>query len=217
MNRGTQSFQVPLNPGVTALLADERSRAPHRAAVATQLHESGQVLWVDARDTASSYALYDLAPSSDVLAGITIARAWTAHQHYTLVSQLVTEVSPRTRLLVLPNVCSLYRDDDLTETMADRLLESTLGTIAELAASASLPIVISTRPDERAAIEPFVDTVREPASFASHARGPHDDWIQTTIPEWARRRGTTTMFGPSSLSPSRQTVLAPPTGQERCW
>lgn len=194
-----------LPDGVTWLVdADDRSTAPHQLVLGQLAADRGQVLWIDARDTASTYALYPLASSSRRLEPIRIARAWTAYQHHTLVRRAVDRASTRTRLLVLPHFCSLYRDDDLDPAVAGRLLAASLHTLSALAGALDLPVLLTAPAAERNVLEPVADhelrceRTDHGYAFAGeafrttvyHERG----WWQTTIPYWvellgAMRRG----------------------------
>lgn len=191
-----------LAPGVTRLLGvDERSTAPHRLVLAHLQADAGSVLWVDARDTASTYALYALTRNRRLLDAIELARAWTAYQHHTLVRQLVERVTPRTSLVVLPNVCSLYRDDDLGDREADRLLGATLSTVAELANARELPALLTADRAERAILESFADhtytweQTRHGETFHGEdfqpPAYPGAGWWQTTVPYWVELLGAT--------------------------
>lgn len=184
-----------LDPGVTQLLGtEERTTAHHRLVLAHLQTDQGPVHWVDARDTASTYAFHTLTRNRGLLEAIKIARAWTAYQHYTLVRKLIEIVTARTRLVVLPNVCSLYRDDDLDEQEAERLLAATLTTISELAAARDIPVLLTAIPSERDCLESYVDhqltweqtragdTFRGEDFRPMAYQGPR--WWQTTIPYW---------------------------------
>ena len=183
-----------LEPGVTTLIGDRRSTAPHRIALATLRAEHGQAIWIDAGDTASTYTLHTVAQSARQLDGIAIARAWTAYQHHTLVKQAISRVSSRTRLLVAPNVCSLYRDNDLAEDEANQLLAATLRLLAELAETVSIPVLVTARESESAVLEPLADheliykqtvvgdIILDPTDKTTGYHG--HGWWQTTIPYW---------------------------------
>ena len=208
--------ESPLDPGVTLLVDGERSTAPHRLVLAQQRCTRGKVLWVDARDTASTYALYRLTEDDQLLAGVEIARAWTAYQHHTLVRSLVDRTTPRTRLLVLPNVCSLYRDADLDAVVAEQLLTATLETLAEIARITTTRVLLSAPPDERSTLAPYIDaTLRQRTGGGLHDSGPvrptDRGWLQTTIPDWIQRFGERHETDPltehrASIS---QTILGP--------
>jgi hypothetical protein len=66
-----------------------------------------ETLWIDATGTASTYAL-TASEGRRALRGIRVARAFTAHQHYQLVTRAVERASPRTELVVAPALAALY-------------------------------------------------------------------------------------------------------------
>lgn len=187
-----------------------RDSALHRLTLAYLRENPGRVFWIDARDTAATYTFYSLSPSDRSLASIRIARAWTAYQHHTLVRQLVDIVTPRTQLIVLPNVYSLYTDDDLSETAAEQLARSSLTTVAALTTTHDIPAVITTPTVDSSPIDQFVDHVLrwEPPVTIDAAC-----W-QTTIPYWTERIGTLDERRPNSTDrfvrnrPGQQASLA---------
>ena len=184
-----------LAPGVTHVTnVAPRSNALHRLTLAHLRETSGRVFWIDARDTATTYPFY-AAPSTDhLLSSIRIARAWTAYQHHTLIRQLVDRVSPRTCLVVLPNIYSLYTDDDLDQTESEHLVRSSLTTIAALASTYDLPVVLSAPTADATTLAPFVDyeligeSTTTSATPIAATTGLHG-W-QTTLPYWADVAGT---------------------------
>jgi len=97
----THAGGVPgLDPGLTLL--DGGPEAVHRVVAAELADGRTEALWVDPGMAVSVHALYDLAPSRRTLAGLRIARAFTAYQHHALVRELVQQAGPRTELVVLP-------------------------------------------------------------------------------------------------------------------
>lgn len=192
---------VPSLPaGVTWLIDDmDRSVAPHQLVLGQLEADRGRVLWIDARDVASTYTLYPRATTSRLLESIRIARAWTAYQHQTLVRRAVERASNRTRLIVLPHICSLYRDDDIDDQEADRLLESSLQTLSALADALAIPVLLTAPPAERVALESTADyelrcerTDQGVAYVGEEFRTtiyPDQGWWQTTIPYWVELLG----------------------------
>ena len=200
------SNEPTLEAGVTILLTDQRSTAPHQVVIDCLREGSGHVLWIDARDTASTYVLYDLAPDKRLLSEVEIARAWTAYQHHELVRSLAEQVTSRTQLLVLPNVCTLYQDDDIDAAVGNRLLTGTLETVGELTRTTASPVLLTAPPGERSTLTATADTMlRDVRHLCTDEtirmqRGSHD-WRQTTLPTWVRRRGE--QRGPSPLAKHR--------------
>ena len=132
-----------LDPGLTRLRSDDAS-ALYRLVVDALARREGDALWVDARNRADSYALYEaagdrLAPLDD----LRVARAFTAYQHHTLVRRAVAAATPETDLVVVPCVDSLYRDDDVPDGQARAMLRSTLAMLSGLAAARDLAVLVT--------------------------------------------------------------------------
>lgn len=195
--------RVPaLEPGVTMLAADERSMGHHHLVLGALQDDRGPVIWIDAGDTASTYALHDLTHNPRLLGGIRIARAWTAYQHHTLIKRAVERASPRTKLVVVPNVDILYRSDDIADDEAMWLLRTSLTLLAELASALSLPVLATAADPDRLPVTELIDheleweDSPEGGTFAGEAgrsllyRGHW--WWQTTIPYWVDLVGVRT-------------------------
>ena len=195
----------PRSPALSALVADRLRRRP------------GSGLWVDARNHASTYALYEAAPSERTLDGLRIARAFTAYQHHSLVRRLPELATGRTSMVVAPAVTALYRDPDLEADRAEHLLDATLAVLSDLAASADVPVLVTTSPEDPAADSLAVAADAEfacretPFGFAFEGEsfettcywdGGH--W-QTTIPYWVALFGAVdpgTGIGGEPLGPA---------------
>ncbi|QLG63169.1 P-loop NTPase family protein [Halorarum salinum] len=198
-----------LEPGVTVLRPpDPRSTALHRLVAETLAGGGGPAYWVDARNAANTHALYDVAPSRRTLSGLVVARAFTAYQHAGLIHELPRRVRPGTRLVVAPNVAALYRDGDVADAAATRLLEASLGYLAELADALDCPVLTSaTGEDELAAravdvADAVVDCERTRLGLTYDAPGftpsgyHRGGYWQTTIPYWVDLFGRVTPHEP---------------------
>ena len=196
-----------LEPGVTVLRPPgPRSTALHRLVADALGGESGPAYWVDARNAANTHALYDVAPSRRTLAGVMVARAFTAYQHAELVRSLPRTARPGTRLVVAPNAAALYRDGDVPAAEADRLLDASLGILTELADALACPVLLTaTGGDELAgrvvdAADTVVDCERTRLGLAYDAPGftpagyYHNDYWQTTVPYWVDLLGRAVPF-----------------------
>jgi hypothetical protein len=224
----------PLDPGLTRLRADDAPAALYRLVVDALARRDGTALWVDARNRADSYALYEAAEDRPtVLDDLRIARAFTAYQHHTLVRNAVAEVTPETDLLVVPRLAALYRDDDVPGGEARALLRSTLATLTELADSADVAVLVTCRetgPDG-ATTDPSADTDRLAAmvadavdhgirvestrfgyrfdapGFETRAYADLQGW-QTTIPYWVDLFGSVPAFDRGrAVSPALHAAL----------
>lgn len=138
----TDRSRPDVGPELTFLRTpNPRSGALHEIALQTVRGTDGLAYWVDVGNTASTYALSDLAPDERLLDRIRIARAFTAYQHYALVERVVNSVSPRTGCLVVPNVAASYRHEDVPDYDAEPLFESVVRALAHLAETLDLPVV----------------------------------------------------------------------------
>jgi len=219
--------RLELEPGVTLLqVPSPRSGIVHRlvcdrlADGATGGDRPGRAYWIDARNAASTHALYDAASSPRVLEGVRVARAFTAYQHHSLVRTVARRAEPTTELLVAPNVAALYRDDDLAAWEREDLLAATLEILSELGAVLDCPVLLTSAgdgsdPDATAASETVADYAEteiectrtreglrlEYADDDSNAGGAtagywHGDVWQTTIPYWVEICGAVDAVDP---------------------
>ncbi|MEF8900786.1 MAG: hypothetical protein V5A25_06160 [Halovenus sp.] len=175
---------------------------------------NGPVYWIDARNTASTYALSRMAPTDGVLDRIRIARAFTAYQHFTLVERVINQVTPQTGFIVAPNLPSLYCDGDVPGHEANDMIEAAYKALATLGDSLGLPILVSTVTDR------FDDLISTHATrtvecietglgyrFEGETVQTHGYWYggcwQTTIPYWVD------LFGAGAASPATGDGRAP--------
>ena len=186
-----------LEPGVTVLRPPgPRSPALHRLVAETLEGESGPAYWVDARNAANTHALYDAAPSRRTLAGLMVARAFTAYQHAGMVHELPRVARPGTRLVVASNAAALYRDGDVSDATAARLLDASLGFLTELADALDCPVLVTATGEDDlaervvAAADAVVDCERTRLGLTFDAPGftpsgyYRDGYWQTTVPYW---------------------------------
>lgn len=180
-----------------------RSGAIHHLAVATVRRTDGPAYWVDARNTASTYALYEHAAADRVLERLHLARAFTAYQHRTLVDRVLNRANRETGCLVAPNVAALYRDEDVPDHEAEPLFDAAMATLADVAETVEGPVLVTdSGPDDALA-----DTLRahanaeircERTDLGYRYEGPDFEtdvywgagFWQTTIPYWVALLGT---------------------------
>lgn len=193
-----------LDPGLTLLSPPgPRSTALHRLVVDALGDTAGPAYWVDARNAASTYALYDLAPSERRLAGLRVARAFTAYQHHELVRALPRRADRETGLVVAPNVAALYADDDVPDWEQRDLLASAVAVLAELGTALDVPVLTTApgAPDALAAVvadaaDVDLDCTRTGQGFRYEGDGFEtrayrvDGCWQTTIPYWVALCGS---------------------------
>ncbi|WP_336329988.1 hypothetical protein [Haloarcula sp. CGMCC 1.2071] len=133
-----------LEPGLTLLeTPDARSTAIHQLALDTVQQADGVAYWVDARNTSSSYTLHEMAPHRRILRRIRLARGFTAYQHFQIVRRVIKQASARTGCVILPNLASLYRDDDVPAHEAEPMLNAVLDALSEVAAVYEIPVLVT--------------------------------------------------------------------------
>jgi hypothetical protein len=187
-----------LDPGVTLLeRPSARSPALQRVVLSQLSATTHEALWVDARNNAASYALYERAPSRRHLEGIALARAFTAYQHHSLVRALVEQAGPDTDLVVVPCTASLYADDDVPDDVAAGLLGSSLRLLREVATTYDVPVLVTVPGRSSALDEQVVGAADRTLTATRTDQGLRfdgdgyetqvywqDGYWQTTIPYW---------------------------------
>ncbi|WP_338728481.1 hypothetical protein [Haladaptatus sp. DJG-WS-42] len=209
MTAGSHSSALPsLGDGVTQLHRPAgRSLALPQLVVNDLLTGDGETFWVDTRETATTYALSDLAPSERTLRGVHIARAFTAYQHHTLVCKLVAQATPETNLLVVPEIDALYADDDVPEYEGEDLLTASLTILRELATSLGVRVLVTsagTHLSQLVAAHADTEITCTETALGFHYEAPDfetlvywgDGFWQTTIPYWVELFGTVDEFDP---------------------
>lgn len=181
-----------LDPDVTLFRPPSRRSTALHALVADAHRPGAETLWIDAGNRASTYALTEHASESRALSGISVARAFTAYQHHSLVREAVRCASPETVMVVVPRVDALYADEDVPDREGDRLLSSSLAALAELGSVLSIPVLVTAA--DPAVVQPAVDRELdcERTDFGLRFEGETFEtdcyrcagaW-QTTIPYW---------------------------------
>jgi len=127
----------------------------HALALDTALSAGGDVIWIDAAGHATTHAFTRVAPAERALDRVHVARAFTTHQHYTLVEQLGrwladagdspfgAPATDRPAIVVAPVLDALYRNGELRDGDARRLLSHSLATLAGIARKHDVPIVLT--------------------------------------------------------------------------
>ena len=141
---GFGSFQrLPeLEPGLNLVTGEEKIVQP---LVAQRLHSrGGECLWIDARNNASTGFMAREGLDTDVK----VARAFTAHQHLSLVRRAEAETGGAISVLALPSMNYLYQKPSIPEYEKEKLLAEALGKIAEVSETRGIPAVVSQQPGE---------------------------------------------------------------------
>lgn len=206
----TKVPDIPSLESEVTVLRPDRGRSPavYQIVVNELFDREGDVYWIDARNAASSYALFDIAPSRELVADINVARAFTAYQHHSIIQSLPELFDEETDLLIVPNIASLYRDSDVTHSEGLRLLKSAMAILTEIASVFDTAVLVSTLGDD-SLLEHVVSTgdrvlesrqtemgiVFEGDAFETQIYWQDGYW-QTTIPYWAELLGTTESLHP---------------------
>lgn len=217
-NTRTDPTVPTAEPGLTTLRCPHpRSGALYRVAIQTIQDSDGPVYWVDARNTASTYALSQLAPAARVLDPVRLARAFTAYQHFRLIERVINRVRPRAGCIVAPNLPALYRDDDVPAHEATDMLDAVLDGLATLAETLELSVLVSTTEHDRLGATVTDRATREieciETAFGYRFNGDdvdshgywQDGYWQTTIPYWVDLFGPADASGVSVVAPREPT------------
>lgn len=190
-----------VEPGITLLRTESVQSVGFLQLALGSLSAASSALWVDSRNTANTYRLYEAVDNDHVLSGLEIARAFTAYQHFELCRQLCRRGTSDTTLVCLPNITSLYQDDDVPTHERDQLFGAVCAGLAGLVETYSLRILLSTP-----ATNELVDQLTaladrelqvETTPFGCYFEGdgyettvyPTRGGWQTTIPYWVELFG----------------------------
>lgn len=137
-----------LEPGITLLSMDERATGALQSLILDHLLlNSGEAYWVDARNNAVTTTLSQVAPSMRVLDRIQVARAFTAFQHHSIVTDLVEAADTAASMIVLPEVDWFYTGDELARGEGERMLDDVLEILTSIADDLQVPIIVSSATD----------------------------------------------------------------------
>jgi hypothetical protein len=190
-----------LDPGIHLVDIDERAVGVVQSLVIdhvlTDQSTGSTAVWVDSNGVATTSSLSRLVPSMRLLERIRVARAFTAYQHHSLVSQLPEVVDESTPLVVVPEFEYQYRSPDVRFSVAHDLVETGVQTLSMLAHERGLPILVTreTTAPLSAPIVEAADSVLgcELTRFGPRFVGeefetlvyPVDGGFQTTLSYWA--------------------------------
>jgi len=200
---GTTDALPTLGAGVTSLYSPSATGALRRLVVDELRRRDGPAYWIDTGAHASSYALYDLAPSERALSDLRVARAFTAYQHRELVDRVARRADPETSLVVVADATRLYADPDVPDADGAAMLDASLARLAAVAATCDAPVLLGVSSD---AGDRLAERVRDCAdrelacertSHGLRFEGPdyetlvyrEDGYRQTTIPYWVELLG----------------------------
>jgi hypothetical protein len=182
----------------------------HALALDTALTAGGDVVWIDAQGHATTHTLSRVAPSERALDRVHIVRAFTTHQHHTLLegvgrwlrggteSPFGSPDTSRPAVLVCPALDALYREGELRESDSRSLLVRGLAVLGAIARDHDIPVLLTrTRDDDYTAP---IDQMATAIALEQTAFGPRfecpelkfetlvypvdDGIVQTTFAFW---------------------------------
>jgi hypothetical protein len=182
----------------------------HALALDTALAAGGDVVWIDTQGHATTRSLARIAPSERAFERVHVARAFTTHQHRTLVDQVGrwlrdgvdgpfgSPATDRPAVLVCPAVDALYRGGELPAGESQSLMMRVLAVAMGIARSHDIPVILTrTRADDyavpvqRTATTIEVERTRfgprfecEPLDFETLVYPVEDGLVQTTFAFW---------------------------------
>lgn len=182
----------------------------HALALDTALKAGGDAVWIDAQAHATTHTLSRIAPSERALDRVHIARAFTTHQHHTLVegirrwlrggpeSPFGSPDTSRPAVLVCPALDALYREGELRDSDSRSLLVRGLAVLGAIARDHDIPALLTrTRDDDYTApIDRMATTIAlEQTTFGPRFECPalefetlvypvDDGVVQTTFAFW---------------------------------
>lgn len=191
--------ELPSIEGITLLEATDQTTGALQSLVLDHvLASNGPALWIDSRGNAATTNLARIAPSLRTLNEISVARGFTAYQHYSLVTDLADIVDGSTELIVLPLVDWFYTEDDVRGDRGEEMLASALDIIEEVSKSHEVPVLLTR--EHRSGIGQLVESIVDETLECYYSEfGPRfsgDDfetmiyrqngYIQTTFAFWRK-------------------------------
>jgi len=219
MHSATTTKTTPTLPSLDTdcylLDTDEISTGPLQALVLDHLlMNDGPAYWVDAAGHARTDTLARIAPSTQILDRIQVARGFTAYQHAALLDRVTELVTAETTLVVVPAVDAVYRDGDIQGVDAEELLQTAVSALTNRCRKSETSVVLTCHQQDAlsAPIARHVDeTIRcETTQFGPRFVGDRfetlvhplgDGSVQTTLAFWERvlaQRATVTSTSPSN-------------------
>lgn len=203
---------------------------------------AGRALWADAGGRARTRAIADVAPDRRVLRRISVARGFTAYQHYAIVEALAERAlgaaggdaaadRESVALLVAPAIDAPYRDDGLRGEEGRAMLVRALATLAGVARTLAVPVLVTRTADDELAA-PVANAARSTIACERTPMGPRfatdefetlvypagDGLVQTTLAFWQRvleRRRPDGALGDAGAATAAGASEAPPSAPLR--
>ncbi|WP_136590957.1 P-loop NTPase family protein [Salinigranum halophilum] len=227
IERGTTPTLPSLGPGVHLVDVDERAVGTIQSLVIDHILTQGSTgstaAWVDSNGMATTSTLTRLVPSMRLLERIRVARAFTAYQHHSLVSQLPDVVDDQTSFVVVPEFEYRYRSPDMRFGVAHDLVEAGMEVLSDLARKRDIPILV-TRETTAPLSAPLVEAADsvlecELTRFGPRFVGeefetlvyPVEGGFQTTLSYWAEILSVRFQALAEGKTPSTASISPSPT------
>jgi len=136
-----------LKKGINILRTDmEGLEALHSMVINQILLFGGEAAWIDTGSMCSTHLMSGLSPTENLLDRITVARAFTPYQHFSLVEKLPEMINRDTELLVVPLANLLYSEDVLNRREGRRLFLRAMEKIGRTAKQHSISVLMTEDP-----------------------------------------------------------------------
>lgn len=186
-----------LDPGINLLIKKTQENLGIQSlAIRHMMQDKRPGYWIDSKERASTTTMNRIIPDPDILKRIKVARAFTPHQHYTLIQKLRQKINYGDALVVVPETNWHYRDQKTGPKK--RMIKQEINTLQELTNKYNVPILLSLHKDttqqtkqlyqkishriirhERTRMGPKFSTDNYNTYFY-----PANGYIQTTIDFW---------------------------------
>ena len=136
-----------LKKGINILRTDmEGPEALHSMVINQILLFGGEAAWIDTGNMCSTHLMSGLSPTENLLDRITVARAFTPYQHFSLVERLPEMINRDTELLVVPLANLLYSEDVLNRREGRRLFLRAMEKLGRTAKQHSISVLMTEDP-----------------------------------------------------------------------
>ena len=154
----TEKRALPsLKKGINILRTDtDRAEALHSMVINQLLLFGGEAAWIDTGNMCSTHLMSGLSPTENLLDRITVARAFTPYQHFSLVEKLPEMIDRDTELLIVPLANVLYSEDVLNDREGRRMFLKAMEKIGRTAKQHDISVLMTEDPSREMRV-PFIN------------------------------------------------------------
>lgn len=105
----------------------------------TLYSRGGECVWIDSANNART----GFISSEGLDREVKVARAFTAHQHLSLVEKAEAETGDKTSILALPSMNYLYEKPEIADYEKEEMFSQTVAKIAEISKRLEIPAVVT--------------------------------------------------------------------------